>query len=246
MDARRAFFAVPQVVPPPLPTCPESLASAGQHLVRRIAWQVRSRTSTTIPIEDLTQIGQIALIEASRAFVDRGTASFATYATFRIRGAMIDALRKTSTISRSSLRRRRDFANARKHLHVMLGRSPTDGEMASHVDMALSAYHGAITAMQGIEFSSLDDAYNDQNSWFADTTGDAFAILATSRRADAVAAAIAMLPEREQLILQLYYVDECTLEEISKLFSVTGPRICQIKKLALDHLRTLLGEWAEE
>lgn len=246
MDARLAVISRERESPVPMPTCPEYLVATSQKLVRRVAWQVYSRTSTSIPVEDLIQIGHIALIEASRAFVDRGTAVFSSYATLRIRGAMIDALRKSATISRLSLRRRREFAEVRKNLNSSLGRAPTEGEMADHFDMPIGAYQGAIDAMNGVEYSSIDEVYSDQSSWFADGSDDAFTVLSTARRAETVAAAIAQLTEREQVILQLYYADDCTLEEIGAIFSVRSARICQIKKAALLHLRVQLRAWAEE
>lgn len=202
--------------------------------------------SSAIPIEDLVQVGNIALIEAARTFVDRGTAQFSTYATIRVRGAMIDELRKLATISRDAMRRRRDFAKARQELSASLGRAPSEGEMATRVNMAIGAYQTAIGSMQSIEFTSIDDAYSDTSSWFTDRTPGADEVLEVHRRRDSIATAIAKLPEREQTILQLFFVDECSLEDIAKIFHVTSSRICQIKRAALEGLRGELGQWQND
>jgi len=214
-------------------------------LAKKLAWQVFSRVSSAIPVEDLIQIGQIALIEAARTFVDRGTAMFSSYATMRIRGAMIDELRKSATISRKSLRQRRIFGRAQSELQASLGRPPSEVEMADSVNMAMAAYRAAVSSMQTIEYTSIDDAYSDSSSWFADLAPAADEVLDTQRRRKSIADAISELPEREQVILQLYFVDECSLEEISKVFDVSAARICQIKRVALENMRGKLAQWRD-
>jgi len=215
-------------------------------LVERIARRVFHTMASTIPIEDLVQIGNIALIESARTFVDRGTAQFTTYANLRVRGAMIDELRKSATISRDALRRRRQFAKAQHDLNGSLGRAPNEVEMADHVNMAVGAYRVAITSMQAITYTSIDDTYSDTSSWFADKAQGADEIIDGSRRREAVAAAIAKLPDREQTVLQLYFVDECSLEQIGKIFGVSQARICQIKRAALEGLRCNLRQFCDD
>jgi RNA polymerase sigma factor for flagellar operon FliA len=171
---------------------------------------------------------------------------FSTYANIRVRGAMIDELRKTATISRESMRRRRQFAKARQDLSTSLGRAPSDSEMAERVEMGIGAYQSALDAMQAIEYTSIDDAYSDTSSWFADQAAGADEVLEVNRRRDAIATAIAKLPEREQVILQLFFVDECSLDEIGKIFNVSSTRVCQIKRAALEGLRGDLGKWHED
>jgi RNA polymerase sigma factor for flagellar operon FliA len=243
MDARHNFdmatvthFKIPE-------TCSDELILTNGKLVRKIAKQVFFRVSNSISVEDLNQIGQIALIEAARNFVDRGTAAFGTYATLRIRGAMIDELRRLATMSRDTLRQRRQFQKVESKLCAEFGRSPTETEMAEKVDMAIGAYRAAIGSMQAIEYRSIDDEYSDSSSWFADLAPAADETLDIDRRQKAMAAVIGKLPEREQIVLHLFFVEECSLADIGKIFDVGPARICQIKKSALDKMREQLAHW---
>ncbi|WP_310496094.1 FliA/WhiG family RNA polymerase sigma factor [Sandarakinorhabdus sp.] len=224
-------------------TDPERLISSHLALVRKIAWHVHARVSSAIDIEDLVQIGMIALIEAARAFEDRGHAAFATYATMRVRGAMIDQLRKGATLVRSAIRRRREWGRVRATLENQLGRTATDTEMAAALELPLDAYRAAIAQTHAAHSESLDDIYTDHNDWFADDGPDAHEQLEDNDRRRAIAAAIGHLPEREAQVLQLYFVQELNLEEIGQVLGVGAARICQIKKSALLKLRGKLTGW---
>ena len=241
MDARHALSTYAPVTL--TRTDPELLINAHLGLVRRIAWHVHGRVSTAIPVEDLVQIGVVALIESARAFEDRGHAAFATYASVRVRGAMIDNLRKSATLVRSAIRRRREFGIVSSRLSGSLGRPPTDAEMAEALEMTVEAYRAAADTTHALRYESLDEVYSDHSEWFADDAPDAFDNLARDDLRRAVTAAIAGLPEREALVLQLYYVEELNLEEIGQTMNVGAARICQIKKSALDKVRAKLGAW---
>jgi RNA polymerase sigma factor FliA len=244
MDARISVdaFATGRL---PAVVDPDVLVATHGKFVKQIAMGIHYRVSSSIPVEDLVQIGHIALIEAARSFVDRGVAAFKTYATVRIRGAMIDELRRSSTVSRDASRRRREFEAVRQRLQGSLGRTPSAVEMAEHVNMAVGAYRAAVDAMQGIRHESIDDAYSDDSAWFADLSPDAGDILEQTRARADVATAIATLPEREQLVLQLYFVEKLTLDDIGKALDIGGARVCQIKRKALEQLRRNLTGWAD-
>ena len=212
-------------------------------LVRKIAWHVHSRVSSAIDVEDLIQIGTIALIEAAQGFEDRGEATFATYATLRIRGGMIDALRKSATMVRSAMRRRREFGSVRAALEGQLGRPATDAEMAERLELSVEAYRAAAETTHAVRHEAIDEVYSDHNGWFADGGPDAFELLASDGLRHAVSAAIAALPDRDALVLQLYFVEEFNLEEIGATLGVGAARICQIKKAALAKVRARLAEW---
>ena len=213
-------------------------------LVRRIAWQVCSRSNRRIEVEDLIQIGCVALIESANTFVDRGEAQFSTYATMRVRGAMIDELRRTATISRGAIRLQRDLASTRSKLASDLGRQPDDLEMAQGMKITVLEYHSAEASTHGIEYASIDDAYSDQSEWFVDwSTPDAYSVLEASSAGTAVNAAVETLSEREQLVLRLFFVEERSLGEIGVIMKVGAARVCQIKKAALARMRLQLGGW---
>jgi RNA polymerase sigma factor FliA len=159
---------------------------------------------------------------------------------------MIDELRKSATMSREALRRRRAFEKANQELRGTLGRLPNDSEMAEHVNMAVGAYRNAKNTMQSIEYHSIEDEYSDSNSWFADLSPPADEMMDAARRREAIAGAIGKLPEREQIVLQLFFVEECSLDEIGQIFNVGAARICQIKAAALKKMRALLQRWCED
>ncbi|WP_448585479.1 sigma-70 family RNA polymerase sigma factor [Thermaurantiacus sp.] len=224
---------------------PERLIQNHLALVRKIAWHTHARVSSVLDIEELVQIGMIALIEAARSFEDRGHAAFSTYATVRIRGAMIDALRKHATMCRSALRRRREMNAARTVLEGSLGRPPSDAELAAHLGISLAELQEATAATQGIRYESMDEVYSDHSEWFADDSPSAFDQLQSKELKAHLAAAIRKLPEREAMVLQLYFVEEMNLEEIGQVMGVGAARICQIKKAALTKVRKLLTGWED-
>lgn len=221
---------------------PDELARQHMQLVRRIAWHVHGRVSTAIDIEDLVQIGMVALVEAANNFEDRGFA-FSTYATTRIRGAMIDHLRRHATICRSAMSRRREIGAARARLEQTLGRPATDAEMAEALDLTAEAYRAAVDSTESIRQESLDEIYSDQSMWFADVEERVDQTLERGELRDLLAGHIADLPEREALVLQLYFVEELNLDEIGLTLGVGAARVCQIKKAALDRLRGKLADY---
>jgi RNA polymerase sigma factor for flagellar operon FliA len=224
---------------------PERLIQNHLALVRKLAWHTHARVSTALDIEELVQIGMVALIEAARSFEERGHAAFSTYATVRVRGAMIDALRKQATLCRSALRKRREIQAMRTTLENRLGRAPTQQEMATALDMSLADYVDALSATQAVRQESMDEVYSDHSIWFADETPDAFEQLQAGALRTQLVEAIRSLPEREATVLQLYFVEEMNLEEIGQVLGVGAARICQIKKSALGKVRKMLAGWED-
>ncbi|MGQ0660654.1 sigma-70 family RNA polymerase sigma factor [Sphingosinicella sp.] len=222
---------------------PDVLVRAHMALVRKIAWHVHGRVASAIDVEDLVQIGMVALVEAANGFEDRGHA-FATYATMRIRGAMIDHLRRHATLCRSAMARRRELAEVRRRLENRLGRSADDAEMAQEMGLDAAAYRELIDDSQAVQQDSIDDIYSDHSMWFADLEEQADEAIDRDRLKAAIAQAISDLPERDGLVLQLYFVEEMNLEEIGQTLNVGAARICQIKKAALDKVRVSLAGWA--
>ncbi len=226
----------------PVKKDPAQLARAHMPLVRKIAWHVHGRVSSAIDIEDLVQIGMVALVEAANAFEDRGFA-FSTYASMRIRGAMIDHLRRHATLCRSAMAKRREMLGVRSRLENVLGRAPGDDEMATAMGLEAAAYRAFVDSVQAVHQDSLDEVYSDQSMWFADVEERADQALERAALKGALAEGIGQLPEREALVLQLYFVEEMNLEEIGQTMDIGAARVCQIKKAALDRLRGMLAEW---
>lgn len=185
------------------------------------------------------------MIEAARRFEDRGQVPFATYATLRIRGAMIDQMRRSAHIARSAMHRRRKYREVRALLSGELGRTPTDVEMAARLDMPLKEYLATLGADQAVFHESLDDVYSDREAFFADGMSNALDDLESKGIRDALTAAVKALPQREAMVLQLFFVEGLTLQEIGRTMGVGAARICQIKKAALGIGRANLNGWIE-
>ena len=223
-------------------SAPEQLAQQYMPLVRKIAWHVHGRVSSAIEIEDLLQIGMVALVEAANNFEDRGF-GFATYAQMRVRGAMIDHLRRHATLCRSAMARRKTIMQARRELEQKFGRPPVDSEVANHLGLDNAAWRDLTDGTEMAQHQSMDEVYSDQSLWFADVSERADEALERESLKGAISSCISELPEREAMVLQLYFVEEMNLEEIGLTLDIGAARVCQIKKAALDKLRSRLTDW---
>ena len=226
-------------------TEPDILIVEHTQLVRRLARQVHRSASSATDLEELVQTGMLALVHAARGFVQRGTATFATYATMRVRGAMIDLLRQSATINRGAMRRRKKLREAEASLEQSLGRHPSSAEVATSLGMTASEYRAAVDSAQPVFLEPLDTVYSDRSDCFASDDANAEQRLAHAGLREALVQGIARLPRREALVLQLYFVEELTLEEIGTALEVGAARVCQIKKQAITRLREKLApDWA--
>jgi len=219
----------------------EALVRQHLPLVRRIAWHVHGNMSTLVEIEDLVQVGLVALVEAAASFEDRGAATFKQYLVTRLRGAMIDELRRQATTTRGAMRRRRQYLDAINTLTAQLGHAPEESLIAQHLNVGVDKLRADYATAEALRFDSIDEVYADDLPWFADDTPDAFEQLADSDMRDALIAAITALPEREAQVIQLYYVEELNLEEIGQVLDVGAARVCQIKAAAHAKLKKALA-----
>jgi RNA polymerase sigma factor for flagellar operon FliA len=213
-------------------------------LVRRLAWHVHGRAPGAVEIEELVQTGMVALVEAAQAYEDRGHA-FATYAQMRVRGSMIDLIRRNATICRSAIVRRRQIETVRRQLETDLGRAPDEAELAGAMGIPANEWRAIVDATESVRHESIDEVYSEHSMWFADESEGADEVLDRKDMAARLASAIAQLPEREGQVLQLYFVEELNLDEIGETLGVGAARVCQIKKAALDRVRALLGGGAD-
>ncbi|MHA6718406.1 sigma-70 family RNA polymerase sigma factor [Sphingomonas sp. RS6] len=220
----------------------EAEAMVRRHLplVRRIAWHIHGSMSTLVDVEDLIQIGMVALIEAVNGFEDRGQVTFEQYLSTRLRGAMIDELRRQATLTRGAMRRKRAYRDAVAALTQTLGRAPDDAEVATQLGITVEKLRADYSTADAVRFDSIDELYSDESPWFMADEPDAFEQLAESDQRDVLIEAIAALPEREAQVIQLYYVEELNLEEIGQVFGIGAARVCQIKASAHARLRKAL------
>ncbi len=235
----------PTYAPPGAPPAAHRLIAAHRNLVRKIAWHVHGRARGSVEIDDLVQIGMLALVESAGTFVERGEAAFSTYASLRVKGAMIDHLRRMATIGRGAMQSARRLRETAAELAHVMGRDPTSDEMATRLGLSAGAYRATVDAAAGSRHESLDDVYSEHSMWFAADQPDAFDDAARDELRCALSANIAQLPEREALVLQLYFVEELNLDEIGAVLDVGAARVCQIKKAALGRLRAGLRGWEE-
>lgn len=221
----------------------EAEALARQHLplVRRIAWHVHGSMSSAVEVEDLIQIGLVALLEAARAFEDRGAVSFDQYLVTRVRGSMIDELRRQATLTRGAMRRRKAYNEAIAAMTSANGRAPDETALAQRIGVSIEKLRSDYATAEPLRFEPIDDVYADDQPWFASDEMDAFEQLAESDLRENLVAAIACLPEREAQVVQLYYVEELNLEEIGMVLGVGAARVCQIKASAHQRLKKALA-----
>ena len=211
-------------------------------LVRRLAWHVHGSGRAGIEVDDLIQAGLVALTECAQKHTGQTEDGFAAYAKLRVRGAMVDLIRRSSPMSRSAADRRRTLRDHTESLAVLLGRQPTESELAEAMGVTLSDLGDLRAASEPLRFEPIDDAYSDSSMAFADDRPDAFAQIADQESRHAVVDAITTLPERLQMVIQLYFVEELNLAEIAGVLEVSVPRVHQLKAQALDKLRVTLGD----
>lgn len=218
-------------------------------LVKRIAFHLMARLPASVQAEDLIQNGMLGLLDACGRFVDGQGAQFETYAVQRIRGSMLDGLRENDWVPRSVRREMRRVEAAITQLEHQHGRQPNETELAAALDMPLADYQRLLGDARGHQLLSLEDlSGHDGDEEFLDRheTGasqDPLALLLEDDMRSALVRGIEGLPEREKLVMSLYYEEELNLREIGEVLGVTESRVCQLHSQAIARLRAqVLGE----
>jgi len=209
-------------------------------MVRRLAWHVQGSGRPGIELEDLIQAGLVALTECAQRHNGTGGDGFAAYAKLRVRGAMVDLIRRTVPMSRGASERRRHLREQENALRGQLGRDPTSAELAAALEIGEGELAAIRSSSEPLRFEGLDEAYSESDMAFADEGPDALTMLADEETRAAVVEAISSLPERLQLVVQLYFVEELNLSEIAGLLEVSIPRVHQLKAQALGQLKKAL------
>lgn len=209
-------------------------------MVRRLAWHVNGTGRPGIELEDLMQAGLVALTECAQKHSGPTEDGFAAYAKMRVRGAMVDLVRKHVPMSRGASERRRQIEAKESTLRGELGRDPTPTELAEAMGLDEADLHALRDNSQPLHFASIDEVYSDQNMAFAEDSKDSLELLADEEMREAVIAALTDLPERLRLVISLYFVEELNLSEIAEVLQVSIPRVHQLKAQALTKLRASL------
>lgn len=214
-------------------------------MVRRLAWHVHGSGRPGIELEDLVQSGLVALTECVMKHSGPNEDGFAAYAKMRVRGAMVDLIRRTIPLSRGATERRRMLREKEGALRGVLGRDPTLSELAAALEMEEGEVEMLRSSSEPLRFESIDEVYSDSDMSFADNGPDTLQLLEQEELRGSVIEAIKALPERLQMVVQLYFVEELNLSEIAQVLSVSIPRVHQLKAQALGSLRKSLDGVAE-
>ena len=212
-------------------------------LVRRIAHHMIAKLPPNVELDDLIQVGMIGLNDAlSRYEVAQGV-QFETFASQRIRGAMLDELREGDWMSRSSRKSQKDIEHALHRVEQRLGRSPIESEIAAELGMSLEDYQALLSKVRGTQLVYLEDFHHDDEDegfldrHVADEGADPMAVLRDQRLRASLVQAIKVLPEREQHIMGMYYEHDMNLKEIAAVLGVTESRVCQLHSQSIARLR---------
>ncbi len=215
-----------------------------QPLVRRLAHHMMAKLPPSVEVDDLIQVGLIGLADALSRFEATQGVQFETFATQRIRGAMLDELRENDWMSRGSRKSQKDIESAIRRLEHRLGHTPKESEIAAELSMSLDDYQSLLYKVRGTQLLYLedlsrrnedDDTYLDRH--VADSTADPLNMLRDHNLREALVAAIKLLPEREQYIMSMYYEQDMNLKEIAAVLDVTESRICQLHSQSIARLR---------
>ena len=218
-------------------------------LVRRLAHQMIAKLPANVELDDLIQVGMIGLSDALTRFDAAQGVQFETFATQRIRGAMLDELRGADWLSRGTRKQQRDIERAVHSLEQKLGRAPHESEIAKEMGMALTEYQEMLGKVRGTQLIYLEDMSGEDgdNDYLdrhvTDEGNDPLSLLEDHRMRHALVEAIKNLPEREQYVMSMYYEQDMNLKEIAAVLGVTESRVCQLHSQSIARLRVKLREW---
>ncbi len=224
----------------------DALVRKHADLVKRIAYHLAGRLPPQVEVEDLMQAGMMGLLEAAQNYATGRGASFETYAGIRIRGAMLDALRKLDWAPRSVHRKARAAAAALREVEGRRGGEATEADVATQMGVSLAEYQHIVQDALGCQLLRLNDAEDGEDSTLdrlPDGAPDPQGMALIDSLRQAIINAVQELPERERLVLSLYYEQELNLKEIGAVLKVTESRVCQLHGQALLRLKSLLSEW---
>lgn len=214
------------------------LLAQHQVLVKRIVNQLRAHATSHCSIEDMQQIGLIGLLEAGRRYGNIDDPNFPAFAVCRIRGAILDELRRLDWRSRKTRQQAHELNDVTRDLMRKLGRQPSDAEIIQALGTDEQDYLARQNASLAGEMQSLDQLIESGIESHVDASYDGMAHEQTRR---SLQAALDKMPQREQLLLTLFYQHELNLHEIALVLNLTPPRICQLHKQALKQLNQFLS-----
>lgn len=212
-------------------------------LVRRHALDLKTRVPASVDMDDLVQAGSIGLLDAMSRYDAGQGVTFGSFASQRIRGAMIDELRSRDWVPRSVRRRARELQASLRRLEQMLGRAPDEREIAQDMAMTLQEYRQLLLDINGCQMMPMDDLSDDEVGALSSSYGvSPFVELVQERNRERFLKALETLPERENLLLGLYYQEKLNFKEIGAVIGVSESRVCQLHSQAVARLRDALAD----
>ena len=216
-------------------------------LVRRLAHQMIAKLPANVELDDMIQAGMIGLNDALGRFDAAQGVMFETFATQRIRGAMLDELRGGDWMSRGNRKQQRQIEAAMHKLEQQFGRAPAESEIAASMGLSLTDYQEMLGKVRGTQLLYLEDlggGGEGENDYLdrhvADEAANPLAMLQDRRMREALVEAIKLLPEREQYVMSMYYEHDMNLKEIAAVIGVTESRVCQLHSQSIARLRVKL------
>jgi RNA polymerase sigma factor FliA len=226
-----------------------SLVAEHAPLVKRIAYHLGGRMPASVNKEDLIQAGMVGLLEAIRSYDSSQGASFKTYAGIRIRGAMLDEVRRTDWTPRSVHKKARLVAQAIRDIESETGRDARAAEVAARLHLNLDEYHEILQDSLNCRIFSIEEltlSGVDALEEYGEFETGPIEGLTQAKFKSALTDAVAGLPERERLVISLYYDEELNLREIGEVMGISESRVCQINSQAMLRLRARMSDWMDD
>ena len=213
------------------------LIESNLDLVKKIAWQIFGRVQKVVEIEDLIQQGMEGLVSAAQKYSPKEGVNFQQYAQLRIRGSIIDFLRKNSNLCRTTIKKKQEFEKCKVELQKELGREPGKYELIEKLGITDDEFNYWEKAFEANTLQSLDQAYDEYSVLYASSSNDPEVSLQDKQLKAQIKKALTVLNQREAMVAQLYYVEELNIYEISEILEISTGRISQIKKVIIEKLR---------
>ncbi|VAW51229.1 RNA polymerase sigma factor for flagellar operon [hydrothermal vent metagenome] len=217
--------------------------------VKRIAYHMITRLPASVQLEDIVQTGMIGLFEALKGYDMSKGASFETYARIRIQGAMIDEVRRCDWTPRSVYKKSRQLSEAIRSIESEQGRDAKDNEVAARLELSMDEYYSMVKDAAGCKLLSYEDIVATggcEDEYESSERLDPYSHLQKDSFKQGLAEKISSLPEREKMVMALYYDEELNLREIGEVLGITEGRVCQVHGQALLRLRARMTEWVDK
>jgi len=226
-----------------------ALAQEFLPMVKRIAYHMMTRLPASVEVDDLIQAGLMGLMDAVDRYDSEQGAHFETYATQRVRGAMLDELREADWASRNVRRAGRQIESAVHVLQQRHQRPPSEQEIAAEMGLDIHAYFDLLNDARGAQLVYYEDLHEADGDDFLERFANhnhqgPFDILSSIHFKKALAQAVGILPEREKQLMGMYYEQEMNFKEIGAVLGVSESRVCQLHSQAIARLRGRLREWS--